>query len=276
MIRKGLPEVWKWSNPTGPVKWGDSPCKGVGLFLGGDKEISAGREVCFLPASKTITSEDVMGLTKNERMRFIDNIQEKCSVLFPRHTPNFGIMSRLIITASQMYMAEIKPEVVQAPFSKYALGTSLKDLPMFYDQKTMPYLMKSSILPKLLGYKTILNKLNEEVLNKSFPGLNPTAFLHLFGFIRSRALNLTPLDSSKAFDPLVISPVFDLLNHEFKPSCIIDSIFDRITDESAFVLRSIRNIKPGEELTVSYGKWGRVRIKQDRQPRTLLAIRVCD
>lgn len=270
-----MPELWQWAKPGTSVVSKEVQGKGLGLFSTSSKAVRAEQPLFILSATKCVTSEDVLDMDKRQRVKFVEDLENKCAELFPRHTSNFGPMSRLLVVLSQFYVGAIDSTASIKPFSDYALSADLKNIPIFYDQSKAPLLSKSATLGKMFAFKNTLEKINQEIIMKSFPGIDAKAFNQLFTFIRSKAVNLTPLENSSAFNPLVVCPVFDLLNHDFKPNCIIEGVFDRALDESAFVLRAIRDIQPGEELTVSYGMWGTTGLSQGRQPGTLLEIRIC-
>jgi hypothetical protein len=256
MLRKGLPELWNWAKAGNSVIAKDIKDKGLGLFSTSNKAIKPNELITILSATKCVTSDDVLDMEKRQRVKFIESIETNCAELFPRHTTNFAPMSRLLVVLSQFYTGQLENSSTVRTFSEYAFSTDLKDLPIFYDQSKAPLLARSSSLGKMMAFKNTMKRINDEILQKSFPGIDPRGFNHLFAFIRSRAINLSPLNPSRAFNPLLVCPVLDLLNHDFKPNCIIEGVFDRCLDESAFVLRAIRDISPGEELTISYGTWG--------------------
>ena len=52
---------------------------------------------------------------------------------------------------------------------------------------------------------------------------------------------------------LMMMPLFDMLNHSSTPNVAIRPYQDRTESDSFLVLEALRDIKPNEQLTVSYG-----------------------
>ena len=52
---------------------------------------------------------------------------------------------------------------------------------------------------------------------------------------------------------LMMMPLFDMLNHSATPNVAIRPYQDRTESDSFLVLEALRDIKPNEQLTVSYG-----------------------
>ena len=51
----------------------------------------------------------------------------------------------------------------------------------------------------------------------------------------------------------MIMPLLDFVNHSLEPNCIVLPYHDKVSDQSYVLLESIRPIKKGEQLTISYG-----------------------
>ena len=73
--------------------------------------------------------------------------------------------------------------------------------------------------------------------------------------VSSRALVFNNETTSELDDNglLMIVPLLDFVNHSQEPNCIILPYHDRVTDQSYVILQTIRQIKKGDQLTISYG-----------------------
>lgn len=82
-------------------------------------------------------------------------------------------------------------------------------------------------------------------------------FFHLMMVIRSRGLCFTPEDPLRFTnrDTKILSPIVDLLNHSFSYNCFLEGDYSQMSDKSYVLVRSNRDIKAGEELTLNYGNY---------------------
>lgn len=73
--------------------------------------------------------------------------------------------------------------------------------------------------------------------------------------VRSRNLNFLP-EQPKHFDinsVVIMTPVVDWINHSFQPNCRVTGTYFEHENESYVCVKAIKDILPGEELTLNYG-----------------------
>ena len=117
----------------------------------------------------------------------------------------------------------------------------------------------------------------QDIKKENFAGVDFQFYVKLISLIRSRVLNFLP-EKPKYFDMnsvAMIAPIVDLLNHSFtvfnykyknnfywnkqnkkhQPNCKIEGLYIQNDSESFIVVRSMKDIKKDEELTLNYGNF---------------------
>jgi SET domain len=76
----------------------------------------------------------------------------------------------------------------------------------------------------------------------------PPDLVQAVAYVRSRALMMTP-STGLGNGVAILAPFLELANHSSTPNCVF------YQDEEFVGLRPIRDLQPGEEITVSYARW---------------------
>lgn len=88
-----------------------------------------------------------------------------------------------------------------------------------------------------------LTAMNVTLLRK-YPGLASTNLLDVLINVRSRSLMMNGY--------MVLSPIFDSLSKSAEPNCSVEGLHLTHRQESFLLLKTLRDIKEGEELTISH------------------------
>ena len=232
--------------------------KGLGLYS--MDKIKAGVDVFLVPASYCITNFDMYGMTKQEESQFKSGLEKNAAKSLLKYTANTKSIVNLMVGIAQIAAGITETSLHHHIYSTSIIQTPLHDLPSFYSKQEIECLSGSFAFPKFKSQISTIDKVYTEFVANTLPGIDKPTFVQLFNYLRSRFINVSPNEEFESqYDPLVSCPLMDILNHDNHPNCIVNPFFDRILDESVFGLKTLREIKQGEELTISYGNWGIIR-----------------
>jgi hypothetical protein len=256
MNRKGLQELLAWVSHRGKFKVAEAGAgRGLGLFAAQNYP-KLNSELFFVNSSGIISDVECIGMTVPQFERFQDKVEKGTSNLLIKGTNNYKVVISTTLILAQLFVGAVDPKQRHHTFANYAANVPLHDLPVYYPKHLVELLTLTTLKPKLFGYFALLDKVFETIINPQFPAIDKKVFVQLFNYVRSRAMNLKPNDEDPTFEPFVICPLIELINHSFDPNCWIDARFDRIEEDSLYLIRNRKAIKEGEELTISYGRWG--------------------
>lgn len=103
-----------------------------------------------------------------------------------------------------------------------------------------------------------LSSMKKDFEESNIFGINLPKLIHFISLIRSRNLNFSPHDPKKFTKDFIgiMCPLIDFINHSFDPNCKIEGQYLPVEGESIVIVRSVRPIEKGEELTINYGDYG--------------------
>ena len=144
-------------------------------------------------------------------------------------------------------------------------GKDLSTLP-YWDQKTLNDIDSEILRKQHLNTVTFYNQIYESLVkdpespylkrpDSKIP-ITREEFLWAFTIVSTRSLvfnnmAMPPTEDPKAF--ITILPLMDFINHSQEPNCIVLPYHDTVSDQSYAVLKTLRDIKENEQITIGYG-----------------------
>lgn len=121
------------------------------------------------------------------------------------------------------------------------------------------HILDPQLKAEIQSLSFLLSKLLGKLQEHKMLSLGPQNLLELFSRVRSQMLNFDIKNPHKSEFPKLMMPVFDLINHSFKPNSYIKGVYDSSSDQSYLELRSAAKtgISSGEEITINYGNYSK-------------------
>jgi hypothetical protein len=226
----------------------------IGIFA--EKSIKKGEEIANVSAQNSLTSFELQGMDKSDQITFKKKLAERMIRIASEKHKNFDVLMNTTQLVSQLFVGRADKTMFHSPLSEYCAAAPLFTLPIYLRPNHLELLSHTSLNRKTHGYLSTIDRIHGDLVADLYPGLDKAAFVRLFGFCRSRLLNLWPQEAEMKVEPLIICPFVDLFNHASNRNCAAEGVYDRVLDDSIVSVKAVRDIEAGEELTISYGTWG--------------------
>jgi len=228
--------------------------KGLGL-VSGDKPISANNKIISVSTTQALTGFEILDADQQTSGRLSD-IAEKIAKKYHESNQNqFYNNINILKIVFQLPVQRQDPSLTAHLYSNFLFANSPKHVPCNWSSHYDKYAFSRHLNTLIDSQKSYLLALTGDVEQSGLPLIKYPLMLESVGIIRSRSLNFLPHEPKKFTkeSALIVAPVTDLINHSFDPNCRVEGNYNSIENDSFVEIRAIRDIKPGEELTINYG-----------------------
>lgn len=228
---------------------------GHGIFA--REKISARSTISEVSTESCITGAEILGAdveTKNRLLRISEAVGEK---FFADNPSQKNSTVNLCNVLFQLFSLPTDPNLPLHEFAKFLNKNTPQHVPLRWGNHLRRLNYSVHLNNLIMAQSAYYNRLAVEFEKHGVPALSPTVLTDLIGIVRSRSLNFNPEEPKIASRNAVtiISPIYDMINHSFDPNCEIEGYYNSVDVESLILLKALRPINPGEELTINYGNY---------------------
>ncbi|EGR32441.1 SET domain protein [Ichthyophthirius multifiliis] len=241
----------------------NDPLKNInkGLGLVSQQEIQAGSEVFLVSTEKSITGLELVGSDRIKAYEINDSVTKIASKYYEKNPYQFYYIQNVLKIITQLNVHS-KFETMQLyPYADYLLKYFLDNAneipknPLYWDTNTIKGIYSSYLASLISSTHSQFQSITEDLYNNRLFGFVFQDFCNYMSIVRSRNLNFLP-EQPKHFDinsVVIMTPVVDWINHSFQPNCRVTGTYFEHENESYVCVKAIKDILPGEELTLNYG-----------------------
>lgn len=199
-----------------------------------------------------------IGLDKKKSINVHQRIKEFAYERYGSNGDLAFMYQNLISLVVQVFGSLRTEDNIHKGFAEHLSSNKLTKFPGIFDDNTIKALNSPELYDDILGVRQLVHdtlKEREEIFQI---GIEKEELTKLFIVLRSQIQNYDPeMNSGQILFP-TISPFMNLVNHSFEPNCKFEHSFQRSFDDTMTYLTPIKDIQPGEELTVNYGNMSNI------------------
>ncbi|KRX10358.1 hypothetical protein PPERSA_00838 [Pseudocohnilembus persalinus] len=226
----------------------------LGLYA--QKDIKEKSDILMVSTQKCITGLELVGSDRMKSFEINNVVNKVASKYYENNLSQLHYTTNLLKIVVQLFVHQQDKGMQLYPYSSY-LQTKQQYNPMYWDKKVLSGVYDSHLASLIASTKNHLENIYKDLQEEKLFGIDYQYFMQLMSIARSMNQNFIPEDP-KNFDlnsVVIMCPLIDMVNHEFKPNCKIEGRYYQHESDSYVVLRSIRDIKQGEQLTINYGNF---------------------
>ena len=215
-----------------------------------DKIFQISTETCF-------TGMELLNSNRNT-VNKLELIVEKIAKKYHEfNLPQYYYTINLLKVIFQLFVHGNDSSTSHHDYASFLYQRSPQLVPLKWNEEIISVTFSRHLINLIGNQRMYFLSLAKDFEDSQIPALKVNNITELANIVRARSLNFNPLNP-KQFDRnnfIILSPLVDMMNHSFDPNACIEGYYNSMDCESFVVVKSLKEIKDDEEVTVNYGNY---------------------